>query len=89
MNVVPFAEPGFSSELLALGIILAYIGPGAGLAAFGSLLTVLGAGVLMAVGLVWYPVRQVLRTLRARRMKEPSASENDSDKQGKAADYGA
>ena len=89
MNVVPFPELGFSSGLLALGIILAYIGPGAGLAAFGSLLTVLGAAVLMVVGLVWYPVRQVLRKLRARRMKEPSSPENDPDEQGKVADPGA
>lgn len=79
MGVEMLAEPVGSFDMLFLGIILTYIGPGAGLAAFGSLLTVLGAGVLMVVGLVWYPVRQVLRKLRARRMKEPSASENDPD----------
>lgn len=84
MNVELLVKP-VSSEALPLWIFLAYIGPGAGLAAFGSLLTVLGAAVLMVVGLVWYPVRQTLRKLRARRMKEPAAHENTPDGQGKAA----
>ena len=75
MNVELLVKP-VSSEALPLWIFLAYMGPGAGLAAFGSLLTVLGTGVLMVVGLVWYPIRQALRKLRARRMKEPSAPEN-------------
>ena len=87
MNVELLVKP-VSFEALPLWIFLAYIGPGAGLAAFGSLLTVLGAGVLMVVGLVWYPVRQALRKLRARRMKEPSAPENAPDGQGKAAGPG-
>ena len=43
----------------------AYIGPGAGISAIGSLLA-LGAAVLLAiVGFVWYP----LKRLRKRRQK--------------------
>ena len=87
MSVELLVKP-VSSEALPLWIFLAYIGPGAGLAAFGSLLTVLGAAVLMVVGFVWYPVRQVLRKVRARRMKGSSAPENASDGQGKTADPG-
>lgn len=62
-------EPVVFSEGLLLGIIFVYIGPGAGLAAFGSLLAVIGAAGLTVVGLVWYPVRQVLRKLRTHRKK--------------------
>ena len=87
MNVELLVKPVFS-EAPPLWIFLAYIGPGAGLAAFGSLLTVLGAAVLTVVGLVWYPVRQVLRKVRARRTKEPSAPENAPARQGKAASPG-
>lgn len=87
MNVELLVKPVFS-ESLPLWIFLAYIGPGAGLAAFGSLLTVLGAAVLMVVGLVWYPVRQALRKLQARRMKEPAAPEDAPDGRGKAAGPG-
>lgn len=87
MSVELLVKP-VSSEALPPWIFLAYVGPGAGLAAFGSLLTVLGAAVLMVVGLVWYPVRQVLLKVRARRMKEPAAPENVPDGQGKATGPG-
>lgn len=66
-------EPVVFSEGLLLEIIFVYIGPGAGLAAIGALLAVIGAAGLTAVGLVWYPVRQALRKLRAHREKKPSA----------------
>lgn len=66
-------EPVVFSEGLLLEILFVYIGPGAGLAAFGALLAVIGAAGLTVVGLVWYPVRQALRKLRAYREKEPSA----------------
>lgn len=78
----------FSEDHL-LGIILVYIGPGAGLAALGSLLAVIGAGVLTTVGLLWYPVRQAFRKLRARRVKEFPAPKNDIGKQEKARGLGA
>lgn len=43
----------------------AYIGPGAGLSAIGALLALvvgIGAAVL---GFVWYPIKRVLRKVRA------------------------
>lgn len=57
-------------------VIMAYIGPGAGLGAVGSLLAVGSAVVVMLVGLVWYPVRELCRKLRARRerVKEQEAA---------------
>lgn len=42
----------------------AYIGLGAGLASIGALLAVVVGGLLMIVGLVWYPTLRLLRLLR-------------------------
>jgi nitric oxide reductase large subunit len=39
----------------------AYVGPGAGLTAIGSVLALFGALVLALVGFVWYPMRRLLR----------------------------
>ena len=48
-------------------VIMAYLGPGAGLGAIGPLLAMVGTGIFMLIGFVWYPIRQVLRGWRARR----------------------
>lgn len=48
-------------------LLVAYIGPGAGLAAIGALLAVGGVMFTSLVGLVWYPFRQARRWLAARR----------------------
>lgn len=45
----------------------AYIGPGAGLSAIGSLLALAAALVLAVVGFVWYPVKRVMRRRGAER----------------------
>lgn len=42
----------------------AYVGPGAGLTAIGSLLALLSAVVLALVGFIWYPVKRLLRKRR-------------------------
>ena len=39
----------------------AYIGPGAGLSAIGTLIGVVGAVLLAIVGFVWYPVKRMLK----------------------------
>lgn len=48
-------------------LVLAYIGPGAGLAAIGALIAVAGVGATTIFGLVWYPVREIRRKLRESR----------------------
>lgn len=54
---------------------VAYIGPGAGLSAIGSVLALLGALVLMVVGFVWYPVKRLLKwRKRDGRAKQDAAS---------------
>jgi hypothetical protein len=45
----------------------AYIGPGAGLSAIGSVLAFLGVVVLLVAGFVWYPVKRFLRAFRGPR----------------------
>ena len=52
-------KPAWSWALLQ-----AYIGLGAGLASVGALLAVAVGGLLMLVGLVWYPALRLVRLLR-------------------------
>lgn len=47
----------------------AYVGPGAGLSAIGSVLAVAGALVLGVVGFIWYPIKRLRRNRRARPAK--------------------
>ncbi len=57
-----FAEPaGFDG---VAPFVLAYVGPGAGLAAIGALLTMAGVAVFMLVGFVWYPMQRLLAVWR-------------------------
>lgn len=44
----------------------AYMGPGAGLAFLGSLLALIAALGIGALGLVWYPLKRLIRTRRGR-----------------------
>lgn len=62
----------FASPLLLIAAILllpatasAYVGPGAGLSAIGSMIALVGAIVLAIVGFVWYPVKRLMRRLGA------------------------
>lgn len=43
----------------------AYIGPGAGLTAIGSVLAFLGVIFLLVAGFLWYPVKRFLKRRRA------------------------
>ena len=53
---------GLSLAICAIaGPAAAYIGPGAGLSAIGTVLAVVGAGLLLILGFVWYPVKRMLR----------------------------
>lgn len=52
------------------GVALAYGGPGSGLSAIGSLLSVLAALAFAVVGFVWYPIKRLLRFIRLRFKRE-------------------
>ncbi len=45
-------------------LVLSYVGPGAGLTAFGALLAVIAGVVLTFVGFVWYPLRRFLKKMK-------------------------
>lgn len=51
----------------------AYIGPGAGLSAFGSLLALIVAVFAGIVGFIWYPIKRLLKKMRGSAV-EPAAN---------------
>jgi membrane protein implicated in regulation of membrane protease activity len=56
--------PIIAGLLLTLSLTapaFAYVGPGAGLSAIGSVLSFLGVVVLLLAGYVWYPVKRMIK----------------------------
>jgi hypothetical protein len=45
----------------------AYIGPGAGLSAFGALLALVVTVIVAIFGFVWYPIKRLVRSLKRKR----------------------
>ena len=45
----------------------AYIGPGAGLSAFGALLALVVTVIVAIFGFVWYPIKRLVRSMKRRR----------------------
>ena len=43
------------------GLLHAYVGPGVGLSAIGSVLAFIGAIFLLIVGFLWYPIKRLLK----------------------------
>jgi len=59
---------------------MAYVGPGAGLTLIGSLVAVVAAAVLALLGLVLFPIRMALKSLRAaKEAREQAAAVPDVD----------
>jgi len=77
--------------VLVAGPAHAYIGPGAGLTAIGTVIALLGGILLAIVGFVWYPIKRVLRS-RARARSDLAAAgvavEKPATGQGLAAKDG-
>jgi uncharacterized membrane protein len=48
-------------------LLVAYIGPGAGISVIGTVVAFLGAVVFAIVGFIWYPIKRLLGFLRGRR----------------------
>jgi len=60
-----------SALLLVFGVLStesawAYIGPGTGLTAIGSILAFLFAAVFAVIGFIWYPIKRLRRWLAER-----------------------
>ncbi len=47
---------------------VAYIGPGAGIAAIGTVIALIGGILLAIVAFLWYPIKRLLTKIKKRRM---------------------
>jgi hypothetical protein len=56
--------PMLVAAFLAAQPALAYVGPGAGVTAIGTVLALIGAAFLAVVGFVWYPLKRLLARRR-------------------------
>jgi hypothetical protein len=63
------------TALLAAAPAWAYIGPGAGLSAIGSIVALFAAVGLAIVGFVWYPVKRLRRRRAEKNRKDDSPAE--------------
>lgn len=94
MSVMRISAAGVSAVALALFIsatpAAAYIGPGLGLGVIASIFGAIAAFIMMVLGLVWYPVKVMLRKRREKKAggaavsqsAAASASETSSDRPG-------
>jgi hypothetical protein len=65
-RVVPLLMLPVVLLIASTGEANAYIGPGAGLSAIGSVVSVVSAMLLAVAGFVWYPLKRLLRRRRPR-----------------------
>lgn len=70
-----------ASTLLVAAPAHAYIGPGAGLTAIGTVIALIGAVLLAIVGFVWYPVKRLRARLTKSRDKEDDEEREQRDPQ--------
>ena len=66
-----------ATTLLTPCLSHAYVGPGAGLSAIGSVLALVGATLLLIVGFVWYPIKRLLK--RRKESREESGDDSSSN----------
>jgi len=64
------------AALIASGELHAYVGPGAGLSAIGSVLALIGGALMLILGFAWYPVKRLYRRWKS---KSAPAPERESD----------
>ncbi|MEO5330856.1 MAG: hypothetical protein H7839_02440 [Magnetococcus sp. YQC-5] len=57
-------------QILAPAPVNAYIGPGAGISAFGSLLSLIAVLFLVVVGFFWYPIKKLLLRYKRTQKKD-------------------
>ena len=59
---------------LAPSVAFAYVGPGAGISAVGSLLALVAAVIVAIFGFLWFPIKRLLRKKKA----PPTADEESA-----------
>ena len=57
----------------------AYLGPGAGLSAIGSILAFVGLILLLLLGFFWYPLKKLLKKIRSDKDKETDEKRDSED----------
>ena len=68
-----------TSSLLVPAFAFAYIGPGTGLSAIGSLLALLATVMVVIFGFVWYPLKRVMR--KRKKVSEDRSADDKADEQ--------
>jgi len=63
--------------LAAPGLLHAYVGPGVGLSAIGSVLAFIGAVFLLIAGFLWYPVKRLLKRKPKNDVADSPATQDD------------
>lgn len=58
----------------------AYIGPGSGLSALGTILAFLGTLLLLIVGFLWYPVKRLLKSRKKQQVSEETIEAENTAK---------
>ena len=58
----------------------AYVGPGAGLSAIGTIVAFVVAIVLMIVGFIWYPIKRLIKGKKDASTQDQLLPETDSKK---------
>ncbi len=66
--------------LLQSSAAWAYVGPGAGLSAIGSLLALVVAILVAIIGFVWYPVKRLLKRRQEPTLDEAAEPEEAAEK---------
>ncbi|MGI9350090.1 MAG: hypothetical protein ACR2O3_00890 [Rhizobiaceae bacterium] len=67
--VLTFLSSTAISSLLFVDYAFAYLGPGAGLSALGSLLALIGIVVLAIAGFLWYPIKRMVTRSKTKEKK--------------------
>jgi hypothetical protein len=67
----------FFSFMILVALLLAtpqdaeaYVGPGAGIAAIGTVIALIGGILLAIVAFIWYPIKRLLAMIKKKRMKD-------------------
>lgn len=59
----------------------AYIGPGSGLSAIGSLLALLATATVVVFGFIWYPLKRLMRKRKKANGVQAADAKNDEPKE--------
>lgn len=63
-----------AGTLLLPSTAAAYVGPGAGLSAIGSLLALIAAIILAIVGFIWYPLKRLMKKRKKKSVEDDNQS---------------